>query len=124
MATLIYHPNNNYCIMNLTLWERKVRVKLNTDEETATCCMNTIMDKLQRIERNRKKIAAIVSEEWTEYLGNESVELFTASLYISNILVDIYRDNSVSIWFSVKSRRSYQLAVDRDFELHDDNSLE
>ena len=124
MSELVFHPRNGYCTLQQTLWGRTVSVRVLADPETSQRCLAAITDKLSRIERNRIKLSRMVYEEMTEFAAGESEEQFTAALYLSKILVDIYRNDAVCVCFTVRSSRRYQLTVERDFELRNDNSIE
>ena len=112
------------CKIPCMLWGKHLHVKINADSATAQRCMDSIMEKLSRIERNREKLSKIVYTEMAEYCDGETLEQFAAPLYLTRVYVDIYRDNTVCVCFTVKSHRRYALDVERDFELHHDNSLE
>lgn len=106
------------------IWCRKVRVKLMTeDENQAHSVMPAVTEKIDRIDRNRDKIANLLYKGVYEE-GSETVEEFSAALYISALRAEIYRDDGIEIIFTVKSKNDYPCSVKYECELHNDNSIE
>lgn len=123
MSELICTPDNG-CKLSCVLWGKHLDVRIHADLVTAQRCMDSIKEKLSRIERNREKLSQILYTEMAEYCDGETPEQFAAALYLTRVYVDIYRDDTVCVCFTVKSRRRYTIDAERDFELHHDNSLE
>lgn len=119
------------------LWERRLKIKVMTEsEDTARESLRSITESLQRINRNKKRISALLFEDRygddvSAYAGDligeakaEPMEHFETGIYISNVRAEIYNNGDTDMYFTVKSKYQYHLDFDDECVLYADHSFE
>lgn len=130
MSGIKYNEEQEAYELEYTLWGGQVRVLFYVDSENEIMDgLTEIADKLERINRNKDKIAAVIMREgWYEKGSFPMLDekKFSDSLSIADAFVDMEEDdgmNAAVIRFIVTSSEGYlkgRLAV----EIETDNGME
>lgn len=138
MCKVKYSHGRQAFEIELEVWGKNKKIPIYVDDEkTAADSEQIITEKIDRINRNREKISRMVFDDYLFGISNDAYrfpelydsfndtfEEFAEKLYISKIFADIYKDGEITICFTVKSRKKYQLDVSEEFELYMDNSID
>lgn len=130
MSGIKYNEEQEAYELEYTLWGGQVRVLFYVDSENEIMDgLTEIADKLERINRNKNKIAAVIMREGWYEKGRFPMldeKRFSDSLSIADAFVDMEDDdgmNAAVIRFIVTSSEGYlkgRLAV----EIETDNGME
>lgn len=140
MVELKYDKKHSYFYFYNMLWERKLKIKVMTEsEDIAQKLLQSIIESLQRIDRNKKKISAKIFEDRygddvihrftyaddiIDEFAAEPIEHFESGIYISNVRAEIYNNGDTDIYFTIRSRYKYHLDLDDECVLYSDHSFE
>lgn len=130
MSGIKYNEEQEAYELEYSLWGNQVRVLFYVDSENEIMNgLSEIADKLERINRNKSKIAAVIMREGWHEKGRFPMldeKRFSDSLSIADAFVDMEEDdgmNAAVIRFIVTSSEGYlkgRLAV----EIETDNGME
>ena len=140
MCKVKYNHGRQAFEIELEVWGKNKKIPICVDDEkTAADSEQIITEKIDRINRNREKVSRIVFDDYSDYIFkirdndyhftkrydpfNDTFEEFADKLYISKVFADIYKNGEITICFTVKSRKKYQLNVSYEFALYMDNSI-
>lgn len=119
MGQIKYNKKEEAFEISYKLWEREVTVRFYVEEESEIMDnFSEIAQKLDKLNRNKKKIAEIIADEG--YYSGAS-EILADCLQITSAYIDIDEDGVV-ICFNVDSTDGYLTPL--SMELGYDNGIE
>ena len=124
MVQLQYNPKKQQFEFQYELWGRKLKMRVLSDNGQAVeNSLDDIIDKLERINRNKVKIAGILMDDtFCETLG-DTAEEFAEGLRITSVRINVCEDGN-DVYFNAHNRKDYKVDTFWRCVLCADNSFE
>ena len=130
--------NNDTFYFSYSIWGRRQKVKILCGTESAVYeILPLVIENLDIIGRNKEKNGKkLFNGRYSDTFGyfdditgdsvdpGSELEHFLSGLYISKVMVEVYKNNEFDVIFTVRSRKKYRLDFDDECVLYYDHSFE
>ena len=137
LPDLISDNKGAFCF-TCNIWGRRQKVKIMCGtESTVYEILPLVIENLDIIGRNKEKIGKMLfNGRYSDTFGyfddvigdsvdpGSELEHFLNGLYVSKVMVEVYKNNEFDVIFTVRSRKKYRLDFDDECVLYYDHSFE